>query len=85
MSTYSVAEAKARFAELIDRALEGEAVVITRHGQPTISFTPVKRKPGPPTKEAMEWLEHHRVGKNRKPPREDSGTLVRRMRDEDWK
>ena len=30
MSTYSVAEAKNRLPELIDRALKGEEVVITR-------------------------------------------------------
>ncbi len=33
MSTYSVAEAKARLSELIDRAERGEAVTITRHGR----------------------------------------------------
>ena len=32
MSTHSVAEAKNHLPELIDRALKGESVVITRHG-----------------------------------------------------
>ena len=31
-STHSVADAKNRLPELIDRALEGEDIVITRHG-----------------------------------------------------
>ncbi|MBL8551148.1 MAG: type II toxin-antitoxin system prevent-host-death family antitoxin [Hyphomonadaceae bacterium] len=83
MTTYSVADAKARLSELIDRALEGEAVVITRHGQPTISFTPVKRKPGPPTKESIDWLEERL--KSQKASKTDSVTLIRKMRDEDWK
>jgi len=38
MSTYSVAEAKNRLSELINRAVEGEGVVITRHGQPIVEF-----------------------------------------------
>lgn len=40
MATYGVAEAKARFSELIDRARRGETVVILRHGKPAIRFTP---------------------------------------------
>jgi prevent-host-death family protein len=34
MGTYSVAEAKNRLSVLIDKAIEGEEVVITRHGKP---------------------------------------------------
>ena len=35
MSTHSIAKAKNQLSKLIDRALKGEGVVITRHGQPT--------------------------------------------------
>ena len=34
MGTYSVAEAKNRLSVLIDKAIEGEEVVITKHGRP---------------------------------------------------
>jgi prevent-host-death family protein len=34
MSEYSVANAKTHLPRLIDRAIDGEAVVITRHGKP---------------------------------------------------
>ena len=34
MGTYSVAKAKNRLPALIDKAIEGEEVVITRHGKP---------------------------------------------------
>jgi prevent-host-death family protein len=34
MSTYSVADAKAHLPRLINSALAGEEVVITRHGKP---------------------------------------------------
>jgi prevent-host-death family protein len=38
-----VLEAKNRLSELIERAERGERIVITRHGQPTIEFTPVRK------------------------------------------
>jgi prevent-host-death family protein len=47
MSTYSVAEAKARMSELLDRAQKGEKVVISRRGHPVAELAPVKAvKPG---------------------------------------
>lgn len=84
MSSHSIAEAKNRFSELIDLALKGEEVVITRHGQPVIEFRPVPQpEPGPVTPADLEWLERVRI-RPRQPPVEDSGALVSRMRDEDW-
>jgi prevent-host-death family protein len=41
MASYSVTEAKRHFSRLIDRALAGEEVVITRRGRPVIIFAPV--------------------------------------------
>ena len=41
----SVTDAKAQLTELVRRAEEGEEVVLTRHGQPAVRLTPVKRKP----------------------------------------
>ena len=35
MTAYSVAEAKNTLPKLIHRALEGEEVIITRHGKPS--------------------------------------------------
>jgi prevent-host-death family protein len=35
-----VAEAKRRFAELIDRVGAGERVVVTRHGKPAVALVP---------------------------------------------
>lgn len=40
MPTYGIAEAKARFSELIDRAARGEEVVIARHGKPAVRLAP---------------------------------------------
>jgi prevent-host-death family protein len=60
MTTYSVAEAKNRLPRLIDEAIEGSPVVITRHGKPVAELRPV-RKPDPErAKAADEWLHARR-------------------------
>jgi prevent-host-death family protein len=80
MSQHSVVEAKNRLSELIDRALKGEGVVITRHGRPVVELKPISAPAKPLTPEALDWLTAHRVGQRM--PRQDAAALVRRMRDE---
>jgi len=41
MSRYSVAEAKNTLPSLLDKAMGGEEVVITRHGKPIAELRPV--------------------------------------------
>lgn len=82
MSQHSVAEAKNQLSRLIDRALEGESVVITRHGHAVVELRPVRRVPGPVTKEAIEWLRRRRGKRLRTTV--DAPTLIRQMRDEGW-
>jgi antitoxin (DNA-binding transcriptional repressor) of toxin-antitoxin stability system len=81
MTDYSVAEARNKLSELIDRALKGEEVVITRHGTPVVEIR--ARSPGPKrvTEESLDWLDKVRVGRASE---EDAGAFVSRMRDEDW-
>ncbi len=79
MGTHSVAEAKDRLSELIDRALEGEGVVITRDGAPVVELKPVP-KPRAVTHADMEWLRAHRA--KRLAMTIDAATLIRTMRDE---
>jgi prevent-host-death family protein len=83
MASHSVAVAKNHLSELIDRAVSGEEVVITRHGRPMVALKPVARPHRPVTKDDIEWLQRHRVKGT--PPAEDAGALVSRMRDEDWR
>jgi prevent-host-death family protein len=45
MSTYSIADATLHLAKLIDLALAGESVVITRRGRPVVALTPVQAEP----------------------------------------
>jgi prevent-host-death family protein len=80
MSTHSVAEAKNQLPKLIDRALDGETVVITRRGQPVVELRPVRPPPRPMTKADIEWLRARRVG--RQMSQTDAATLVRQMREE---
>ena len=81
MSTYSLAQAKDQLSRLVDEALTGEPVVITRHGKPVVNVTSVQAVPRPFTKEDIERLRLARL----RGPRlgVDSVTLVREMRDED--
>ena len=83
MTTRSVAEAKNQLSQLIDCALRGEPVVITRHGRPLVELRAIPQPPHRVTEEEIAWLDTHRVGKS--PGRQDAGTLVSRMRDEDWR
>ncbi|MGH7046318.1 MAG: type II toxin-antitoxin system Phd/YefM family antitoxin [Stellaceae bacterium] len=85
MSTHSVAEARNQLSKLIDRALKGEGVVITRRGEPVVELKPVPAVPARPrraTEADIEWLRVHR---SRLPPSKvDAATFVRQMRDEEW-
>jgi prevent-host-death family protein len=56
MSTYSVAEAKNRLPALIDKAIEGEEVVITRHGRPVAELRPHGQRNSRPSGTMLEWL-----------------------------
>ena len=82
MSSHSIAETKNRLAELVTRAEKGEEITITRHGRPVAKLSGLKPAPKPITREAIEWLDKHRV--KGKTPKEDAGTFVSRMRDEEW-
>ena len=83
MSSHSIAETKDRLSELVARAEKGEEITITRHGRPVARLTSTEAKPKSYriTKEDVEWLDKHRVGKIM--PKEDAASLVRRLRDED--
>ncbi len=80
MSKYSVAEAKDRLPALIAAAERGEPVTITRYGTPVAELRPVP-KARRVTRESIEWLRQQLA--DLPPMPEDSGSLVRRMRDED--
>jgi prevent-host-death family protein len=80
MAQHSVAEAKNHLSDLIDRAVAGEPVVITRHGHPVVELKAVRPHARPVTPEDLDWLATHRVEMK---PMVDAGALLSRMRDEE--
>ena len=85
MTTHSIAEAKNQLSKLIDRALQGEPVVITRRGEPVVELKPVRPAPQPIigaiARADIEWLRARRA---QLPYCEsDAGTFVSQMRDEE--
>ena len=80
MGTHSVAEAKNRLPELIDRALKGEDVVITRHGRPVVELKPIPEPARAVSPAALDWLAARRVGTKR--AKQGAGAFVSKMRDE---
>lgn len=76
MSTYSVADAKSGLPCLIDRALNGEKVVIARHGKPVVEFRPIAT-PSNAAPAAYLWLKARR--KARTPVGVTSVELIRQI------
>lgn len=82
MAHYSVATTKDNLSRLIDKALAGEEVVITRHGRPTVSLAVIATA-GQPERTKAEWSEWLREGRERLPPLGiDAVELVRKMRED---
>jgi prevent-host-death family protein len=61
MSTYSVADAKASLPSLINRALAGEEVIITRHGKPVAELRPAPAPSSPMPDGSLEWFLSRRI------------------------
>jgi antitoxin (DNA-binding transcriptional repressor) of toxin-antitoxin stability system len=81
MPTYSVSEAKNQLSRLIDLAVKGEEVIITRHGQPAVELRAIPPKPRRMTDADLEWLRARRVTPSS--ATEDAGQIVSKMRDEE--
>ncbi len=81
MTTYSLAQAKDHLSRLIDEALAGEIVTITRHGKPVVTLSASGPAPKPLT---VQYLREMRRRAQARPSLgADSVTLVREMRDEE--
>lgn len=55
MSKVSVAEAKAKFAEMLDRAAAGEEIIVTRSGKPVARLMPLAESEPRPFGVAAHW------------------------------
>jgi len=47
MAKYNIAQAKARFSELVDKAMAGEEVVIARDHKPLLKLVPLQNHSRP--------------------------------------
>jgi len=81
MATYTLAQAKDQLSKLVEEALSGAPVTITRHGKPAVHLMPAHPPPRPMTNADLDWLAEQRA----KLPTMavDSSTLIRAMRDEE--
>ena len=61
MSTYSVADARAQLPKLIDRALAGEEVVISRHGKAVVEIRPAQVPDITVARASYEWFRSRRL------------------------
>lgn len=63
MTTYSVADAKNGLPRLIDRALEGEEVIISRHGKAVAELRPVAQDRHKASPTSYAWLKARRLSR----------------------
>jgi len=63
MIQIGVAEARARFSELLRRAAAGERIAITRRGAPMAALVPARHQPKRPVAETVAALREFRGAK----------------------
>ena len=78
MDSYSLADAKARLSELIDKVEAGETVEITRRGKPVAKVVPTER-----ALEPIDWDALERLRAKLPVQKQGAGEFVRHMRDTD--
>ena len=93
MASYSVATTRDNLSSLIDKAMAGEEVVITRHGKPTVSLhivAPVDANATPATpldidwEKRQYWAERLRVGRESRPASVLSEMEYKRIEQDEW-
>jgi prevent-host-death family protein len=80
MSNYSIAQAKDQLSKLVDEALNGQQVTITRHGKPVVELRPAAPAGRRTIKDTLNWLRKSRQSL----PSLDGDTvaLIREMRED---
>jgi prevent-host-death family protein len=86
MARYSVATTKNNLSSLIDKALAGEEVVITRHGKPTVSLSVVSADSEPEVDMDLrrEWSERLQRLRDSMPPMPMSYLDMKRLEQDEW-
>ncbi len=78
MDSYSLADAKARLSELIDKVEAGETVEITRRGKTVAKVVPAEKRLKP-----IDWDSLRRFTASQPMQKQGAGEFVRWMRDTD--
>lgn len=81
MPSYSLAQAQDQLSRLVDEALAGEPVTITRDGAAVVSLTPSVASPQPITGEYLAEISRRRALGPRLAS--DAVSMIREMRDEE--
>jgi prevent-host-death family protein len=81
MPVYTIAQAKDQLSKLVDEAIAGEEVTITRHGKPVIELRPARsRGAGRPSPELIDKIATR--AKTLPTLGENAVDIIRRMRDD---
>jgi prevent-host-death family protein len=81
MAAYSLTEAKQQLDRLVEEAMSGELVTITREGQAVVTLTPSAPSRSPIDAAYLDWMRKRR--EERPSLGGDAVSLVREMRDEE--
>ncbi len=86
MARYSVATTKNNLSSLIDKALAGEEVVITRHGKPTVSLSVVSQASEAEVDMELrrEWMERLQRLRDSMPPAKLSYLEIKKLEQADY-
>lgn len=79
MSIVTLADAKARLSELLDRVEAGEAIEITRRGKPVARITAVR-----PPRQPIDLKALRALTDSMTPCGQSAADLVRAMRDDGY-
>lgn len=79
---FSVADAKARFSELLSRAEAGEEIVIRRHGKDVAKLTPAQPKQGLTLEEKRRKHEEFLAWRREHGPRLGPGITIKELIEE---
>jgi prevent-host-death family protein len=79
MQTVTVAGAKARLSEILDRVEKGEEIIITRRGRPAARLSPIE-----PAREPIDFESLAALRARQPLSPISSAELVRKIRDEKY-
>ena len=88
MAKYSVATTRNNLSSLIDKAVAGEEVIITRHGKPTVALSIVPAEKGEVSDADMakrrEWMDRLQKLRDSMPRPSLSYLQIKRLEDADY-